>query len=439
MEDGQDHLDSRTTSFGKAEDSRDEPFGIGTNKSLLRPSPPRGTAFNRRTVVVLVATFGIIFILGILYAFTPSRRDKEDAWEAMGAMERNETGRNSPGYRNTPEAINSIPDTYMKNKALPSEPLTPGIPLDMTKAPLELNSESYIPHQFILPEFKDDSVEEQERKELREAKKSALRFAGPQRRVHSESAGGSDEKSLYLTAEEKALLAAGTLNSGVFNEEKVDYQEQKRQFLEKPKDLSFYARSELKQPISKYEIKASTIIPAVLLTGISSDLPGYMSAQVRENVYDSVSGKYLLIPQGTRLVGLYDSKVNYGQKRVLVVWTRMILPNGKSIDLENMSGIDRHGKSGLKDRVNNHWGRLISGAVFTSLFKAAVNVRAESESDERVTDRELAADGFGDGMMDFGAKLSNKNLDIPPTLEIRPGFKFNLFVHKDFVLEPYLG
>lgn len=419
------------------ENARYEPSEIAPKSSLLRPNPPKGTGFNRRTVAALLTTVGIIFTLGILYAFTPAQKHDE-ALETMGSFER-EMGRNSPGHINTPDIISNIPDTYMNSRQLPPNTLTPGIPLDMARMPElpEYEVEKYVPHQFQLPEFIEDSPEEQERKELAEARKSSIRFASTQRNAASGRRFETEDNE-YLSEAETVILEKGEEQNGATpTEEITGAQDEKRKFLEKPSEFSFYAGSSLKKPHSKYEVKASTVVPAVLITGISSDLPGYMSAQVRENVYDSVTGRYLLIPQGTRLIGIYDSKVNFGQKRVLVVWTRMIFPNGKSINLENMPGIGQNGKNGLRDRVNNHWGRIVSGAIITSIFSAAANIQANDDNDELLTDKEMAAQGFGDSMVDFGSKLTDKNLSIQPTLEIRPGFKFNLFVHKDFILEPY--
>ena len=177
-------------------------------------------------------------------------------------------------------------------------------------------------------------------------------------------------------------------------------------------------------------------MPVVLITGLNSDLPGNLIAQVRENVYDTVSGKYLLVPQGAKVIGVYDSKVAYAQNRALVNWTRMIFPNGYSLDLQDLSGIDQSGYTGLKDRVNNHTGKLVTGIFLTSILGAAVEMAQGSNNDNPTYD-ELAAQGASQALQQAGNKLVQKDLDVQPTLEIRPGFLFNLFVDKDFILKPY--
>jgi type IV secretion system protein VirB10 len=181
-----------------------------------------------------------------------------------------------------------------------------------------------------------------------------------------------------------------------------------------------------------------TLIPGVLLTGINSDLPGQILGQVSQSVYDTVSGAYLLVPQGARLIGKYDSRIVYGQERVLIVWTRLIMPNGRSISLEGMSGTDLSGYAGLTDKVNNHWDKILTGVIFSSLLGAGAQLadgRNFNTFDPSYD--ELALQGFARTANQVGQQITQKNLNIQPTLEIRPGFRFNVFVHKDMVLEPY--
>ena len=157
-------------------------------------------------------------------------------------------------------------------------------------------------------------------------------------------------------------------------------QQEKRDFTKEEKTQGSAKEAYLKNPMipafSRYEVKAGSIIPGVMITGINSDLPGKLVGQVRENVFDTVTGHHLLIPQGTRVIGAYDSKVAYAQERVLIVWTRLIFPNGDSIDLEGMDGVDLSGYAGLTDKVNNHWTKLITGVVLSSILSAGSKVAA---------------------------------------------------------------
>lgn len=177
-----------------------------------------------------------------------------------------------------------------------------------------------------------------------------------------------------------------------------------------------------------------------LITGIRSDPPGQITAQVTEAVYDSPTGRARLIPQGARLIGTYDSQVAFGQSRVLLVWTRLIMPNGRSIVLERQPGADAAGYSGLADEVDNHWKELLGAAALSTLL--AVGTEVNSGADTRSTNSDLIAAlrrGAGDSASQTGQQLVRRNLNIQPTLTIRPGFPVRVIVNRDLVLEPYRG
>ena len=196
----------------------------------------------------------------------------------------------------------------------------------------------------------------------------------------------------------------------------------------------------LEKPSALYEIKAGTLIPAVLETGIQSDLPGNLIARVRKNVFDTLTGNYLLIPQGATLLGLYDSKISYGQSRVLVVWTRIIFPNGDSLSLEEMPGVDRSGMTGMKDRVNNHYGRIFGSAILMSVFSTGLQLSQPQKNEPNgiLTTGQLLSATLGQNIGEVGTEMIRKNLSIPPTIEIRPGALLNLFVTKDLSFpKPY--
>ena len=193
----------------------------------------------------------------------------------------------------------------------------------------------------------------------------------------------------------------------------------------------------LQHPRSPYELKAGTIIPAALITGINSDLPGPVIGQVRENVYDTVSGNALLIPQGSRLLAQYDSMVAWGQERVLVCWNRLILPNGDSIDLQCMPAADLQGAAGLTDEVNEHWFRLIKGAAVASLLAATTAAVAGNTEGFNPTLPQIAARNAAGQINGVGQQLTGRNLHIQPTITVRPGYSVNVILTKDMVLPPY--
>jgi len=210
-----------------------------------------------------------------------------------------------------------------------------------------------------------------------------------------------------------------------------------------PNDLPpEYLRASVRMPVSPYEVKAGTIIPAVMLGAINSDLPGQIVGQVRENVYDSDTGEHLLIPQGTRLLGLYDHKIVYGQERVLITWKRLILPDGSSLSLkEGMPGTDALGAAGFHDQVNNHYFRIFGNALLLSLISAGVQLSQTPEFGQDFrgpTAGNVLGAAVGQQLGSTAAELIRRGMSVSPTLEIRPGYPFNVMVTQDVVFPgPY--
>lgn len=224
-------------------------------------------------------------------------------------------------------------------------------------------------------------------------------------------------------------------NQATTNYRDANQQGEKLSFMNEKRDEEFYLNKMLQDPFSKYQLLAGTIIPGVMITGINSDLPGQIMGQVSQNIFDTITGRYLLIPQGTKIIGVYDSKITFGQERVLVVWNRLIFPNGKSIGLGNMAGVDVSGYTGLHDKVDNHDGRIATAVIVGSLFSAAA-VMATAES--KTTFISNTGSGIAEGVNNTADKLLEKNLNIQPTIIIRPGYQFNIFLNKDVILEPYV-
>jgi type IV secretion system protein VirB10 len=178
-----------------------------------------------------------------------------------------------------------------------------------------------------------------------------------------------------------------------------------------------------------------------MIAGINSELPGQIIAQVAQAVYDTATGKHLLLPQGSRLVGSYSSSVAYGQSRVLVAWQRIIFPDGKAMDIGSMPGSDSAGYSGFNDQVNNHYVRIFGSALLMSGIVAGISLsqdRASSDSSDRETASSAMSEALGQQLGEVTAQMISKNLNIAPTLEIRPGYRFNVMVTKDLTFsKPY--
>lgn len=244
------------------------------------------------------------------------------------------------------------------------------------------------------------------------------------------------------------LQAAKGLYSGLGEEDPTVAQNLQREKLEFMRNASLGADEEILQhrvrpSLTPYEVKAGSLLPAVLVTQANSDLPGQLIAQVRENVFDSATGRYLLVPQGTRAIGVYDSLVAFGQERVLVAWQRLIFPDGSSLNLGSMPGTDAAGAAGFHDRVQHDYVRIFGGAILLSAISAGLQIsQGTFGSGSQTTDtrdlREILAAALGQNLGELGTEIARRNMNVQPTLEIRPGYRFNIAVMKDLVLPaPY--
>ncbi|MDR3734660.1 MAG: TrbI/VirB10 family protein [Acidobacteriaceae bacterium] len=195
------------------------------------------------------------------------------------------------------------------------------------------------------------------------------------------------------------------------------------------------------QAVTRYEVKAGWDIPATLEQAVNSDLPGELKALVRENVYDTATGRYLLIPQGSRVVGTYDAHVAYGQSRVQVIWNHLIFPDGSSINLSGMVGQDAQGASGFHDKVDHHYARMFGMALLTSAFSAGIQMTQGNQSSGSYgypTNQQIATQALGQQMGELGMEIARRNMDVQPTIKVPVGYRFNIRVNRDIAFsEPY--
>ncbi|MBF1166388.1 MAG: Flp pilus assembly complex ATPase component TadA, partial [Dechloromonas agitata] len=193
----------------------------------------------------------------------------------------------------------------------------------------------------------------------------------------------------------------------------------------------------LKMPSSPYQVMAGTVIAGALVTGIKSDLPGDVIATVTEPVYDTATGKFLLIPQGSRILGKYNSQVSYGQSRVQVVWNRIILPDTSSLTLDNLVGTDPAGYSGLEDGVDYHWSRIVAGAALTTMLGVGAELAAPENRQDGNRIVIAGRDSAQDSINQVGQEMTRRNMNIQPTLTERPGLPVRIIANRDLVLRPY--
>jgi type IV secretion system protein VirB10 len=200
------------------------------------------------------------------------------------------------------------------------------------------------------------------------------------------------------------------------------------------KDLGYLPNKVVPQ-MSLYELKRGSVIPATLITGLNSDLPGRITAQVSQSVFDSATGYRLLIPQGAKLFGRYDSKVSFGQERVLVVWTDLIFPNGSTLQIGGMAGTDAEGYGGFNDKVDRHLWRTFGSAALIALIGTGIDMSMPQSStlETQETASDAARRNFAESFGRVAEQTISKNLDVQPTIQIRPGYKFNVLVDQDII------
>ncbi len=238
--------------------------------------------------------------------------------------------------------------------------------------------------------------------------------------------------SVAATERVRTQLEGGTAGTDVAD------QTRKLAFLKSGPEKEIYNPHGLQRPVSPFQLLAGTIIPASLITGLNADLPGFIIAQVTEPVYDTVTGRHLLIPQGTRLIGRYDNVIAHGQERTLVVWQRIIRPDGSSIVIDNVPATDTAGYAGLSDGVDLHTWKLLKGIGLATVLGVGSSLAFGSGSGDSDLLRALR-ESTGQTTNRAGQRLIERELNVQPTLTVRPGWPLRVIVHKDLILSPHAG
>ena len=239
-----------------------------------------------------------------------------------------------------------------------------------------------------------------------------------------------------LRAADRALALAGGDTDVIGASINTADQIRKLTFLKAAPEKEVYNPHGLQTPVSAYQLMAGTVIAASLITGLNSDLPGFVIAQVTEHVYDTVSGRFLLIPQGSRLIGKYDNIVASGQERALVVWQRIILPDGSSIVIDNLPATDTGGYAGLADEVDLHTWKLLKGVALATVLGVGSELAFGSSDSDLVKALQQSTQSTTNRA---GQRLVERNLNVQPTITVRPGWPLRVLVHKDLVMRAYRG
>jgi type IV secretion system protein VirB10 len=260
--------------------------------------------------------------------------------------------------------------------------------------------------------------------DISEVEKSVANSKDPGRQ--DTVAAANNPSDLYAAAMKSGLTAQNIDQNSQASKE--DF------FNQDIKDLGYLPNKVVPQ-MSLYELKRGSVIPATLITGLNSDLPGRITAQVSQSVYDSATGYRLLIPQGAKLFGRYDSKVSFGQERVLVVWTDLIFPNGSTLQIGGMAGTDAEGYGGFSDKVDRHLWRTFGSAALIALIGTGIDMSMPQSStlETQETASDAARRNFAESFGRVAEQTISKNLDVQPTIQIRPGYKFNVLVDQDII------
>ncbi|SMH29565.1 TrbI/VirB10 family protein [Mesorhizobium australicum] len=363
----------------------------------LRAEARRVTRISRRVLAGLGLVAGLGIGGALIYALQTA--DRQPGQDELFITDR----------RQTADGLQGLPNDY---SGIPQ--LGPPLPGDLGGPIVRARDEGRAVPAEVVPVPQADPEEQRRLAEMEAARTSELFY---QTRAPAASVLPGFQPSLGGTP---SALGAGN-------------QDRQLAFLNAEVDRRTVAPDRVATPASPFVLQAGSVIPAALITGIRSDLPGQITAQVTQHIFDSPTGSILLVPQGTRLIGEYDNGVAFGQRRVLLVWSRLIFPNGRSIVLERHPGADTAGYAGLEDGVDYHWWDLMKAAGLSTLL--AVGAELTMDDDDRLI--QAIRGGAQDTINDAGQQIIQRQLQVAPTLTIRPGFPVRVIVTRDLVLEPY--
>ena len=388
----------------------------------LRAQPRPVTRLNRRTLAILVGGLSVAVLGATIWSLQPHRRGTGEQTELYNVDRVSKS-----------EGLDGLPSDYSKLRKVPE--LGPPLPGDL--GPAIVNSQQPAMAAYTAPGHDPNDAL---RKEAEAAAASSVFFRsggqGQAAATVAQAAPGASGASTLAAFDPLAAGPASTAAQPADPTAVQNRQEQKEAFL-KAGSTETRNSGNLALPASPYQVMAGTVIAGALVTGIKSDLPGDVIATVTEPVYDTATGKFLLIPQGSRILGRYNSQVSYGQSRVQVVWNRVILPDTSSLTLDNLVGTDPAGYAGLEDDVDWHWNRVFAGAVLTTLLGVGAELAAPENRQDGNRIVIAGRDSAQDSINQVGQEITRRNMNIQPTLTARPGLPVRVIVARDLVLRPY--
>ena len=386
----------------------------------LRAQPRPVTRLNRRTLAILTGGLSVAVLGATIWSLQPHRRGAGEHTELYNVDRVSKS-----------EGLDGLPADYSK---LPAKVPELGPPLPGDLGPAIVKSQQPVTPAYASP---GHDPEDARRKEADAAAASTVFFrSGGQKTAAPTQAATVGPASALAAFDPLAAGPASTAAQPTDPTSAQNLQNQKEAF-QKAGSTETRNSGHLQMPASPYQVMAGTVIAGALVTGIKSDLPGDVIATVTEPVYDTATGRFLLIPQGSRIQGRYNSQVSYGQSRVQVVWNRIILPDTSSLTLDNLVGTDPAGHAGLEDGVDWHWDRIFAGAALTTLLGIGAELAAPENRQDGNRAVIAGRDGLQDSVNQVGQDMTRRNLNIQPTLSARPGLPVRLIVSRDLALRPY--
>lgn len=391
----------------------------------LRAQPRPVTRLNRRTLALLAGTLSVAVLGALMWSLQPQRRGAGEQTELYNVERVSKS-----------EGLDALPADYSKlPPPLPASVPELGPPLPGDLGSTIVKSQQPMTAAYAAPGHDPNDAL---RKEAEAAAASSVFFRSgsqpaPVEQTQVAAAPGFAANAAFdpLAAGPASTAAQTTDPTAVQN-----LQDQKEAF-QKAGNTETRNSGNLTLPASPYQVMAGTVVAGALVTGIKSDLPGDVIATVTEPVYDTATGRFLLIPQGSRILGKYNSQVSYGQSRVQVVWNRIILPDTSSLTLDNLAGTDPAGYAGLEDDVDYHWGRIFAGAALTTLLGVGAELAAPENRQDGNRIVIAGRDSAQDSINQVGQEMTRRNMNIQPTLTERPGLPVRIIVNRDLVLRPY--
>lgn len=433
---------------------------LTTTKLQLKAALPKALQVNKPIVLGIFAVVAFIIIFGVISAFNTSHPAKSNA-QNNGASSLAASADKAAAFSSS---LKNLPQDYQDVagiKRFTPESGNNKLVTELQKDIDSLKQQDMALQQEVAKLMQHPTAEPQANDpQSQQAKSAGIFFGGI-------APGAADSSGVFKGAEAAApggssASAGGGIAGSASNiiPTATDLQVQKlplasqTAFYNKQNALSqklavlkasdnpedIYDLHNMSQQVSPYEIQAGGIIPAALVSGVNTSLPGTVVAQSRFNIYDTVTGKYLLIPRGSRIIGECDARVSYGQRRVLLAFNRIIRPDGSSILIGKPTAADIQGEAGMDGKVDNHWGKILAAATLSTILSVGAGVVSDNSGSDNVnyrSSKQGAILGASSNISQVGANIANRALDIQPTITLNPGYQFNIIVRRDMVLSPY--